>query len=66
MNKIRLASYDWNIARSRDASDDTRYSGYVELPSLSDTSKRVYGSTPEEIKAKIERAVNVWFDEALK
>lgn len=67
LNKIRIASFDWNIARSRnDTSQDNRYVGHIELPSLSDTSKRVYAGTPEEIKNKIEQAVELWFTEALR
>ena len=67
VNKIRLASFDWNSGRSQgDTDQSTRYVGYIELPSLSDTSKKVYGGTPEEIKPKIEQVITNWFNEALR
>lgn len=69
LNRIRVGSFDWNSGRSRDESetdDSSRWVGYIELPSLTDKSKRVYGVTPEEIKPKIERVVTSWFTEALK
>ncbi len=67
VNKIRLASSEWNSGRSQgDTDETTRWVGFVELPSLSDKSQRVYGSTPEEIKSKIEQVVTAWFNEALK
>ena len=64
LGKIRVASYGWNGSRSRgDTDDNTRYYGRITLPSLRDTG--VYGSSPEDIKPKIEKVVTSWFREAL-
>ncbi len=66
VNKIHIGGYDWNSARSQRETDDaTRWVGYIDLPSLTDKSKRVYGANPDEVKIKIEKVVTNWFTEAL-
>ena len=67
VNKIRLASCDWNSARSQsDTNQDTKWVGYIRLPLLPDKSQRMYGSTPEEIKGRIEQVVTNWVNELIK
>ena len=65
LNRICLASYDWNSSRSKSEADDEskRWSGQISLPSLK--NKDVYGESPEAIKVKIEQVVTSWFREAL-
>jgi hypothetical protein len=65
LNRIRIASFSYNIARERgDTNNSTTYSGQVLLPSLANAVK--YGSTPEIIKGHIEQSVKAWFTEALQ
>ncbi len=69
LNKICVADYGWNSVRSKseaDASNSQDYIGRIYLPSLKDTAETVYGSSPEEVKPKIEEGVLNWFNEALK
>jgi hypothetical protein len=66
LNKIYIASCIWNSGRSRDADDSTRYVSNITLPSLSDKVKRMYASSLEELKPKVEKVITHWFDEALK
>jgi len=68
LGTILVASYSWNSARSTQGKDDsTRYVGNIRLPSLKDdVGKQVYASNPDEIKPKIEQAVERWFVEALR
>ena len=67
LNKIRIGSYGWNSARSQSKKDDSiDWAGQVELPSLSDIARRVYGKTPDDVKAKIEQIVTNWFTEAIR
>ena len=62
LNELCIAKYGWN----KFASIDDRYIGHIELPLPSYSSKRVFGSTPEEIKLLIQGIVIAWFEEALK
>lgn len=69
VNKIHIGGYDWNSARPRheaEIDDSARWVGYIELPSLADKSKRVYGANPDEVKTQMERVVTDWFTEALR
>ncbi len=64
LNKIRLAGYHWNSARSQGTKDDsTDWTGEVDLPFLK--TQQVYAESEEEIKAKVEEIVTSWFSEAL-
>ena len=64
LNRILVGYCDWNAGRSRDSKELNRYVGVVILPSLK--NDRFYGDEQEEVKAKIERIVGNWFNEALK
>lgn len=65
LGRILLASYSWNSNRSKeDKTNDNDWVGEVNLPSLTFEAKRQYGTTPEEIKARIEKTVTDWFNEA--
>ena len=69
LNRIRLGSYGWNASRSKSESERDNlkdWAGDIALPSLSDTVKRVYGSSTEEVKVKIEEIVTNWLIEAMK
>ncbi len=69
LNRIYIASCSWNGARTQtDALGNTpnSYVGDINLPSLSDKVKRLYANNLEELKPKIERIVENWFNEALK
>ncbi len=66
LNRIYLASCTWNSARSRDADDSTRYVSSITLPSLSDRVNRMYASSLEELKPRVERVITDWFTEALR
>ena len=54
LNKLLIANYHWNAARPRDTSNDDKYVGYIDLPSLPDSLKRIKSDNPETLKAKIE------------
>jgi len=59
LNRIRVGDGCWNMGRSKgDKDDSTKWVGHAFLPSLKDLSKRVYGSTLDEVKSKVERIVN--------
>ncbi len=66
LNRIRVGGYGWNSARSKsdEFGDSINWVGDLDLPSLTDKGKRVYGSNQEEVKAKLERVVTQWFKEA--
>ena len=68
LNGILLGGFEWNATRLRSVPKDnsTDWMGYIGLPSLSDDSKRLYGSNPDEIKADMERVVTGWFEKALE
>ncbi len=67
LNKICVGSCRWNDRRSKDNKDtSTDWVGNIVLPSLKETSSRVYGSTQDEVKAKVERIVTSWFKVALR
>jgi len=65
LNKIRVASYGWNLAMSKTDTDreEKQWSGWIDLPSLKDNTR--YGSTQEIVKTKIEITIKNWFKEAL-
>ena len=67
LGKICVGNYSWNSGQSqsnRDALID--WVGNITLPSLGDSSKRVYGSTPYVVRARIEQIITSWFEEATK
>ena len=64
LNKILVGSYSWNISRSRGSTESNHYAGSIFLPSLH--FKNVYGEKSEEVKAKVEKVINAWFNEALR
>lgn len=65
-NGIRLGGYHWDSARSQsDRNNINNWVGYIELPSLTNKAKEIYGSNPEEVKTKIEQIVITWFDKVL-
>lgn len=65
LNKICVAGYDWNVMRNRDKPDEsTTYEGRIYLPGLD--TKHFYGNDTEELKIRIQLAINAWFAEALK
>jgi len=64
LNGICVASFSWNSLRSQGNRDNSiNWTGCIVLPSLS--NKYIYGSTPDEVKIKIEKAVTLWFEKAL-
>ena len=64
LNRIVVGGYYWNDTRPRGSSEEaTTWNGIISLPSLK--TKEVYGSTPDEVKTKIETVVKQWFKEAL-
>lgn len=63
LNGILIGSCDWNVGRARGSSEADTYVGNVFLPSI--VKNCVYGNNQEEVKAKVERVVNAWFDKAL-
>ncbi len=66
LNRIHIASCSWNSGRSRDDDDSTRYVSNITLPSLSDKVARMYASSLEELKPRVEKTIINWFTEALK
>ncbi len=67
LNKICVGSCHWNGERSQSIKDtSTDWIGNIVLPSLKETSSRVYGSTQDEVKAKVERIITSWFKVALR
>ena len=66
LNKIYIASCSWNSVRSRDDDDTTRYVSNITLPSLSDKAQRMYASSLEELKPRVEKVITNWFTEALR
>ncbi len=68
LNRIRMGSYNWNGSRSKsdELGDSINWEGYVTLPSLADTSKKVYSDNADDIKTKVEQIITNWFKEALK
>ena len=67
LNAIRVGSYGWNSSKSKAERDNSKdYVGDIILPSLADNSKRIYGSSTEEIKVGVEKVVTRWFNEAMK
>ncbi len=62
INRVRLAQYGWNGYRSKDdKGGNTRYSGRINLPQIKQGD--IFGDTPENIKAEIEKIVTMWFKE---
>ncbi len=67
LNMICVGSYDWNSSRTQgDTDKSTRWIGSIELPSLKDSARRVYGSDEAEVKQRIEGIVTRWFTHATK
>lgn len=67
LNRICVGGYSWNSAKPQSSKDASiTWVGNIELPSLRDGSKRVYGGTEAEIRAKVEQIVTGWFNEALR
>ena len=64
LNKICVGSCDWNDMRSRGSTELNRYVGNILLPSLKFDS--LFGDDENEVKAKVEKGVNAWFNEALR
>ena len=64
LNRILVGYCDWNAGRSRNSKELNHYVGVVILPSLK--NDRIYGDEQEEVKAKVEKIVGNWFNEALK
>ncbi len=67
LNKICVGGYSWNSTRSQhESNNDTQWVGNIDMPSLTDKAKRVYGASPEIVKLKMEQVITNWFEEALK
>lgn len=64
LNRICVAGFCWNISRSQGDNEAPIWVGDISLPSLK--SKKVYGHSEAEIRAKIEKVVTFWFKEATK
>ena len=64
LNKICVGGCDWNSSRSKGDTEPNRYVGYLSLPSLK--FDRTFGDSEDEVKAKVERVVSAWFNEALR
>ena len=66
LNRIYLGEVSWNDSLSKNMPEDDKikkqYSGSTHLYS----NKTYYGSTAEDVKTQIEKAILVWFNEALK
>lgn len=66
LNRICVGGYSWNSARTQGSKDNSiTWAGFISLPSLSGGVDRVYGSSEEEVKSKVERVVVSWFTEVL-
>jgi len=67
LNRILIAGYHWNgsQAKSVEHDDSINWEGYIDLPSQTEKSKTVYGSSEVEVKSRIEKVVKFWFNEAL-
>ena len=63
INKIRVGSYEWNACMGKgDTNKEARqYTGHVLLPRMKTAD--VYGSSPEEVRGRVERIVTAWFRE---
>ncbi len=67
LNKIKIGSYSWNSAQSQgNHIESMNWEGRIELPSLSDKARTVYGGTQDEIKHKIEQIITNWFKETTR
>lgn len=65
LNKIRVASYEWNSSRSKSDSKRSNADDYVGQTLLPQANRNTYGETPQMVKTKIEHIVTSWFEEAL-
>ena len=64
LNRIRVASYEWNGSRSRnDPHDNNNYVGRIILPQ---SRESVYDDDTDILRSKIENIVTAWFKEATK
>ncbi len=63
INRVRIGSYGWHSMMSKNEPSEYKtthqYSGNCNLPEF--VNSRIYESTPELIKAKIERMATNWF-----
>ncbi len=65
LNRIRVGMIDWNDMRSKGSDhSDNDWICRTLLPSLTEKSKIVYSGSREEARAKVERTVASWFNEA--
>ena len=64
LNKLCVGSCDWNDMRSRGDTELNHYVGRLLLPSLK--FDHLLGDDENEVKAKVEKVVNAWFNEALR
>ncbi len=67
LDRICIGSYGWNSCRSKSESERDNledWSGSLLLPSLSGSARRVYASSIEEVKAKMEKVATNWFNMA--
>ncbi len=62
LNQIRVGGYSYNAAQSQGENDESKaWVGNIDLPSLKDSAKVVYGKTEEQVKQGIEEMVAKWF-----
>lgn len=65
LNRIRLGGFEWNGTRSKTGShEDNDWTGKMILPSL--VNATVYSGNEHDIKNKMEKIAQDWFNEALK
>ena len=63
LNGIRVADYGWNGLRSRTGSHDNN--DWVGGALLPQATKTLYDDAQDELKAKLERLVTMWFEKAI-
>lgn len=66
LNKIALGYVGWNSSLSRDLPESEKNKRQYVGGSRLYINKQWYGSTEEEVKLQIEKAITIWFNEALK
>ena len=64
LNKIHAGGCGWDDMRSKGDTEPNHYVGYLLLPSLK--FRKIFGDSEDEVKAKVEKVVNAWFNEALR